>query len=47
MLTTFDVLRPRLHEVAAGTAGVFTALLVPQPRFYEFKAKLPQGEHQF
>ncbi len=34
--------------VCCGASGCFSpALLLPQPQFFEFKTRLPQGEHQF
>ena len=42
-LTTFDVLAPGNLKLLPGQRGFSPALLVPQPQFFEFKTRLPQG----
>jgi hypothetical protein len=46
-VTTFDVLAPGTMKVLPGQRLFSPALLLPQPQSYEFKTKLPPGEHQF
>jgi mono/diheme cytochrome c family protein len=44
---TFDVLAPGNMRALPGQRIFSPALLLPQPRFYEFKTRLSPGEHQF
>ena len=46
-LKTFDVLAPGNMKPLPRQKPFSPALLLPQPQFYEFKTKLPPGEHQF
>jgi Protein of unknown function (DUF1592)/Protein of unknown function (DUF1588)/Protein of unknown function (DUF1587)/Protein of unknown function (DUF1585)/Protein of unknown function (DUF1595)/Cytochrome C oxidase, cbb3-type, subunit III len=43
----FDVLAPADMKVLPGQRPFSPALLLAQPQFYEFKTKLPPGEHRF
>lgn len=44
---TFDVLAPARMEPLPGQRVFSLALLVPQPRVYEHRIKLPAGTHKF
>ena len=43
----FDVLAPGAMQPLPGQRVFSTALLVPYPRVYEFRTKVPAGHHQF
>ncbi len=46
-VTAFDVLAPGTMQPLPGQRVFSLALLVPQPRVYEFRTKLPVGHHRF
>jgi Protein of unknown function (DUF1592)/Protein of unknown function (DUF1588)/Protein of unknown function (DUF1587)/Protein of unknown function (DUF1585)/Protein of unknown function (DUF1595)/Planctomycete cytochrome C len=46
-LTTFDVLAPGRVVATAGQRVFSPLLLEPVPQVYEFRVKLPAGEHRF
>ena len=46
-LAKFDVLAPANMTPLPGQKPFSPALLLAQPQFYEFKTKLPPGEHHF
>lgn len=46
-LKTFEVLAPATMQPLPGQRVFSLSLLVPQPRVYEVKTKLPAGKHRF